>query len=121
MQELWHNQSGRLFLWVPFLMAFGAGLYFNLSFEPNVFLCICCALIAICFAVYKAPIFIRAISLFVFGFCYGQPVIGELHFAAQYVVVGDDAFRLHAADVLKPALRFFDIAVQYQSLFVKAE
>ena len=70
MQELWHNQSGRLFLWVPFLMAFGAGLYFNLSFEPNVFLCICCALIAICFAVYKAPIFIRAISLFVFGFCY---------------------------------------------------
>ena len=30
-------QSDNLFLYVPFLMAAGAALYFSLSFEPNLF------------------------------------------------------------------------------------
>ena len=70
MQELWQNQSGNLFLWVPFLMAFGAGLYFNLPYEPNAILCIIFAIASAALILCKTNILIRTISLFVFGFCY---------------------------------------------------
>ena len=51
-------------------MAFGAGLYFNLMTEPNLTLCIFCGAIAILCACIKIPALIRAVALFVFGFCY---------------------------------------------------
>lgn len=70
MQELWQNQSSNLFLWVPFLLAFGAGLYFNLPYEPNTILCIIFAIVSAALTLCKTNILIRTISLFVFGFCY---------------------------------------------------
>ena len=70
MQELWQNQSGNLFLWVPFLMAFGAGLYFNLPYELNAILCIIFAIASAALVLCKTNIVIRTISLFIFGFCY---------------------------------------------------
>lgn len=70
MQELWQNQSTNLFLWVPFLMAFGAGLYFNLSFEPGFMLCAIIATVSCFLILRKTHILIRAIALFCFGFSY---------------------------------------------------
>ena len=70
--ELLENQSVNLFLWVPFLMALGGALYFNLSFEPNIVLCLCG--MAVCIAgimfISRIPILLRVVLLFVFGFCY---------------------------------------------------
>lgn len=70
MQELWQNQSNNLFLWVPFLMAFGAALYFNLSFEPNFLICIAIGIISVVSMLFKIPKIIKALALFCFGFCY---------------------------------------------------
>lgn len=70
MQELWQNQSTNMFLWVPFLMAFGAGLYFNLPFEPNFLLCTILGTISAILIFYKTPIIIKAFSLFCFGLSY---------------------------------------------------
>ncbi len=70
MQELWQNQSSNLFLWTPFIMAFGAGLYFNLAFEPDTTLCILFLILSLILIIFKTKLLIRAISLFVFGFCY---------------------------------------------------
>ena len=70
MRNLLDNQLVNLFLWVPFLMAFGAGLYFNFPFEPNISVCIFGAIITIILIFCKLHIFIRAIALFAFGFCY---------------------------------------------------
>ena len=70
MRNLLDNQLVNLFLWVPFLMAFGAGLYFNFPFEPNISVCIFGAIITIILIFCKLHIFIRAIALFTFGFCY---------------------------------------------------
>ncbi len=70
MKELWQNQSGKLFLWVPFLMAFGAGIYFNFPFEPNFIFSLILALCTLILSIIKAPIMIRALSLLFFGFCY---------------------------------------------------
>ena len=70
MLDLWRNQSGNLFLWVPFLMAFGAGLYFNLGTEPNIILCAIFGFVAIILCWLQTNVLIRAVSLFVFGFCY---------------------------------------------------
>ena len=70
MQELWQNQSNNLFLWVPFLMAFGAALYFNLSFEPNFLICIAIGIISVVSTLLKIPKIIKALALFCFGFCY---------------------------------------------------
>jgi len=72
MRELWQNQLGNLFLWVPFLMAFGAGLYFNLSAEPNIIICIFGIICCIAIIISKTYIPIRAVALFIFGFCYAS-------------------------------------------------
>ena len=70
MKELWQNQSGRFFLWAPFLMAFGAALYFNISFEPNLLLCVILGTIAAILIFLNTPKAIKGILLFCFGFCY---------------------------------------------------
>lgn len=70
MRKLWENQFGNLFLWVPFLMAFGAGLYFNLDTEPNLGLCIAGFVISLIFIFIKTVAPIRAIACFIFGFCW---------------------------------------------------
>ena len=64
-------QSENLFLYVPFLMAAGAALYFSLSFEPNLFApFIISGLLFIIACINKVPKIIRALVLFIFGFCY---------------------------------------------------
>lgn len=70
MRKFLENQYVNLFLWMPFMLAFGAGLYFNFPFEPNIFVCIFGAIITIILIFCKTPILIRAIALFIFGFCY---------------------------------------------------
>ncbi len=72
MQELLENQSVNMFLWIPFLMAFGAGLYFNLPIEPNLSFVIICLIFSIAFLFITKRILFRIIALFVFGFCYAS-------------------------------------------------
>ena len=70
MRDLLQNQSVNAFLWVPFLMAFGGALYFNFPYEPNTCLCICGAVVCAIIAVLKSPALVRAVALFIFGFCW---------------------------------------------------
>lgn len=71
MKEFLDKQSENMFLWVPMLMAFGAALYFALSFEPNIlypaFGFIACV-IGILF--FKKNLLLRAATLFLGGFLY---------------------------------------------------
>lgn len=50
-----------------------------------------------------------------------EPVVGQLHFAAQHVVVGDEPLLLHPADVAQPELRLLDIAGEHLLFTVEAE
>lgn len=71
MQKFIENQYQNLFLWSPMVMAFGAALYFSLSYEPAVPYAwlIAGALFAI--MIWKrVPIALRAIATFMFGFMY---------------------------------------------------
>ena len=72
MKEFLNNQYKNLFLWVPFIVAFGAALYFSLGTEPNFgFPVIIVALL--CGIIYRYKnIFVRAIALFMFGFFYAM-------------------------------------------------
>ena len=72
MKDLWQNQSKNLFLWLPFIMAFGAGLYFNLPCEPALYMTIT-GLIAVTIILFISKrTFIRIIALFLFGLCYAS-------------------------------------------------
>ena len=72
MKEILEYQYKNLFLWVPFIMAFGAGLYFSLGTEPNFsFPIIITILIGAIIYKYK-NVFIRATALFFFGFFYAM-------------------------------------------------
>jgi competence protein ComEC len=72
MKEIIENQYKNLFLWTPFLLAFGAGLYFSLGIEPNIqFPFLITILIGAIIYKYK-NIFLRAIMLFAFGFFYAM-------------------------------------------------
>ena len=72
MKEFLDNQYKNLFLWVPFIMAFGAALYFSIGAEPNFrFPIIIVGLL--CGIIYRYKnVFIRAIALFAFGFFYAM-------------------------------------------------
>ncbi len=71
MREFIENQFKNMFLWVPFLMAFGAALYFSLPYEPNIFYpWIFTAIIAAAAIIKQIPVFIRAVLIFTFGFLY---------------------------------------------------
>lgn len=72
MKEIIENQYKNLFLWVPFLLAFGAGLYFSLGIEPDIqFPFLITILIGAIIYKYK-NVFLRAIMLFAFGFFYAM-------------------------------------------------
>ena len=71
MQKIWENQKENLFLWVPFIMAAGGALYFAAGFEPHIpFVGVISAILFITICLWRAPVIIRAILIFVFGFCY---------------------------------------------------
>lgn len=72
MKEILNSQYKNLFLWTPFIIAFGAGLYFSLGTEPNIhFSFIFTILIGAIIYKYK-NVLLRAIALFVFGFFYAM-------------------------------------------------
>ncbi len=73
MRDWIENQYINLFLYVPFLMAAGAALYFSLAFEPGLFCpgLMAAILGAICF-IKKIPVIIRSILVVGFGFCYAM-------------------------------------------------
>ena len=58
-----------MFLFVPFVIAFGAALYFTIPYEPTPYICILALLLPLVF-IQRTPIILRAIILFVFGFAY---------------------------------------------------
>lgn len=72
MKEIIGLQYKNSFLWVPFIMAFGAALYFSLGIEPNFHfpILIMCLLVAIIYK--KNNLLLRAIALFFFGFFYAM-------------------------------------------------
>ena len=71
MRDFIDNQYQNLFLYVPFLMAFGAALYFTLQYEPVLkFIPIITAVVFVALFIKRIPIMLRAILIFIFGFCY---------------------------------------------------
>ena len=71
MQKILEFQKENLFLWVPFIMAAGAALYFGLGFETHIpFATIISVILFITMCLWRAPIILRAIVIFIFGFCY---------------------------------------------------
>lgn len=72
MKEILNYQYKHLFLWTPFVMAFGAALYFSMDIEPDFrFPIIITLLLTAIFFKYK-NILIRALCLFLFGFFYAM-------------------------------------------------
>jgi competence protein ComEC len=72
MKEFLEYQYKNHFLWVPFIMAFGAAWYFNLDMEP-VFRFPILITILLCAIIFKYKnTFIRIIALFLFGFFYAM-------------------------------------------------
>lgn len=72
MKEIIGIQYKNLFLWMPFVMAFGAALYFSIGIEPNFSFPIIIALLLCAIAYRYKNIFIRAIAIFMFGFFYAM-------------------------------------------------
>ena len=72
MKEFLENQYKNIFLWSPFVLAFGAALYFSLNDEPNFqFPVLITTLLAL--IIYKHKnIVITATALFLFGFFYSM-------------------------------------------------
>ena len=72
MKEILKYQYKNAFLWVPFVIAFGAALYFDLDIEPNFhFPILITCLSGLIIYKYK-NIFVRIIALFLFGFFYAM-------------------------------------------------
>lgn len=72
MKKFLDNQYKNLFLWSPFVVAFGAALYFSLDTEPK-FLFPFLITILSGAVIYKCQnVFIRAVVLFLFGFFYAM-------------------------------------------------
>ncbi len=71
MRKLLENQFQNLFLWVPFLMAFGAAMYFAFPYEPKIIFPFAFAIFALIGAFIKrTPILLRGAFLGLFGFFY---------------------------------------------------
>ena len=71
MRDWLDNQYQNLFLYVPFLMAFGAALYFTHETEPLLIpTIVITAVLGVLSFIKRATIIFRAIFVFVFGFCY---------------------------------------------------
>ncbi len=73
MRDWLDNQYQNLFLYVPFLMAGGAALYFTLPFEPKL-MCAPIILLLLMAAIFirQIPNLLRAVLIFIFGFCYAS-------------------------------------------------
>lgn len=72
MKEFLINQYKNLFLWSPFVVAFGAALYFSLNSEPNFQFPILITVL-LGFIIYKHKnIVLTATALFLFGFFYSM-------------------------------------------------
>ncbi|MCQ2571716.1 MAG: ComEC family competence protein [Alphaproteobacteria bacterium] len=72
MKEILDNQYKNLFLWTPFLVAFGAGLYFSLDSEPVFQFPILITLLLTALIFKTKNVVIRAFALFFFGFFYSM-------------------------------------------------
>ena len=71
MHKWLNHQYYNLFLYVPFLIALGAGLYFTANNEPNIiFVSIVTIVTPVLFFIKRIPILLRAVILSLFGFCY---------------------------------------------------
>ena len=72
MKEILENQYKNLFLWVPFILAFGAAFYFSMSIEPNFHFPILITILTGAIIYKYKNVFVRALFLFVFGFFYAM-------------------------------------------------
>ena len=71
MLQAWKTQQDNLFLWVPFIMAAGGALYFSASVEPHIpFAPLISVILFGLICLWRAPIIIRTLLIFVFGFIY---------------------------------------------------
>ncbi len=71
MREFISEQFANRFLWTPFLMAFGAALYFAMGTEPVIpGMGIMAAILFAAAFVSRIPLILRGMFLFAFGFCY---------------------------------------------------
>ncbi len=73
MKDWIKNQLQNSFLYIPFLMAFGAGIYFCSTTEIKILYSICLFIISCIGIGYnKTPVLLRGICFLVFGFCYAS-------------------------------------------------
>ncbi len=72
MKEFLNNQYKNLFLWAPFVMAFGAALYFSCGTEPNFSFPILITVLLGLIIYKKQNVFIRGLAIFLFGFFYAM-------------------------------------------------
>ncbi len=71
MRKWFNNQIQNVFLYVPFLIAMGAALYFTMGHEPDLqFKYVITLILAICIWIPRIPYLVRAIMLMLFGFFY---------------------------------------------------
>ncbi len=71
MHKLLENQYKNMFLYVPFLLSFGAGAYFASPFEPS-FICVLflASIITLLLFYLRRTVLLRGILIILFGFCY---------------------------------------------------
>lgn len=72
MKEILEYQHKNAFIWMPFIMAFGAALYFNLDNEPHFHFPILIALLFALIAIKYKNFIVRIITIFLFGFFYAM-------------------------------------------------
>ena len=72
MKEFLENQYKNLFLYSPFVIAFGAGLYFSIGTEPNFHFPILITLLLSAIIFINKNLVIRTLALFLFGFFYSM-------------------------------------------------
>lgn len=108
MKEFIENQYKNLFLWSPFVAAFGAALYFSLDTEPVFMFPLLIAILSGAIIFKNKNVIIRAIALFIFGFfyamCFTQMVatpqirdsFGEIEISGKITNIdfSDDSIRL---------------------------
>lgn len=72
MKEFINNQYKNLFLWMPFVVAFGAAFYFSLGGEPNFHFPILISILLGAIIYKNKNVLIRIFALFLFGFFYAM-------------------------------------------------
>jgi len=72
MKEFLNNQYKNLFLWMPFVVAFGAALYFSLGTEPDFHFPILITILLGAIIYKNKNILVRMCALFLFGFFYSM-------------------------------------------------